>query len=90
MVMCDVDHPLEENERMPRMIRKQIYVGSRQDTTLKKQARSLDTTEDEVIQQAIDQQMASVRLGSRWPEGVGTGERVHCKTEDSNRITCQP
>jgi len=50
---------------MPRMVRKQIYVQSRQDTALKQQARHLGVTEAEVIRRAIDRQMASVRLSVR-------------------------
>ena len=50
---------------MPRMIRKQIYIESRQDNNLKKQARDLGVTEAEVIRRAIDRQMTSVRLDIR-------------------------
>jgi hypothetical protein len=50
---------------MSRMIRKQIYIESRQDNSLKKQARDLGVTEAEVIRRAIDRQMTSVRLGIR-------------------------
>jgi hypothetical protein len=50
---------------MPRMIRKQIYIESRQDNSLKKQARDLGVTEAEVIRRAIDRQMTSVRLSIR-------------------------
>lgn len=50
---------------MPRMIRKQIYIESRQDNNLKKQARHLGVTEAEVIRRAIDRQMISVRFGSK-------------------------
>ena len=50
---------------MPRMIRKQIYIESRQDNGLKKQARDLGVTEAEVIRRAIDHQMTSVRLSIR-------------------------
>ena len=50
---------------MPRMIRKQIYIESRQDNGLKKQARDLGVTEAEVIRRAIDRQMTSVRLSIR-------------------------
>ena len=53
---------------MPRMIRKQVYIESRQETTLKKQARALGITEAEVIRRAIDRQMTSVRLGARDPK----------------------
>jgi len=49
------------------MVRKQIYIESRQDTNLKQQARVLGVTEAEVIRQAIDRQMASFRLGARDP-----------------------
>ena len=47
------------------MIRKQIYIESRQDNTLNQQARVLGVTEAEVIRRAIDYQMASVRPGFR-------------------------
>jgi hypothetical protein len=47
------------------MIRKQIYIESRQDNSLKKHARDLGVTEAEVIRRAIDRQMTSVRLGIR-------------------------
>jgi hypothetical protein len=50
---------------MSRMIRKQIYIESRQQAVLKEQARTLGTTEAELIRQAIDRQMISVRLGAR-------------------------
>jgi len=50
---------------MPRMIRKQIYIESRQNTTLKQQAKALGITEAEVIRLAIDRQMALVRLNVR-------------------------
>jgi hypothetical protein len=50
---------------MSKMVRKQIYIESRQDTTLKQQARILGVTEAKIIRQAIDHQMTSVRLGAR-------------------------
>ena len=50
---------------MPRMIRKQVYIKSGQETTLKQQARALGITEAEVIRRAIDRQMSSVRLAAR-------------------------
>lgn len=50
---------------MSRMIRKQIYIEFRQQSALKQQARTLGTTEAEVIRQAIDRQMTSVRLRAR-------------------------
>lgn len=50
---------------MSRMIRKQIYIESRQQAVLKQQARMLCTTEAEVIRQAIDRQMTSVRLSAQ-------------------------
>ncbi len=53
---------------MSRMIRKQVYIESRQDATLKQQARALGVTEAEVIRRAIDCQMTSVRLGARDPK----------------------
>jgi hypothetical protein len=53
---------------MPRMIRKQVYIESRQETTLKQQARNLGITEAEVIRRAIDRQMISVRFGAKDPK----------------------
>jgi hypothetical protein len=53
---------------MPGMIRKQIYIEARQETTLKHQAKSLGITEAEVIRRAIDCQMPSVHLGTRDPK----------------------
>ena len=53
---------------MPRMVRKQVYIEPRQETTLKQQARALGITEAEVIRRAIDRQMTSVRLGARDPK----------------------
>ncbi len=50
---------------MPRMVRKQVYIESRQETTLKQQARNLGITEAEVIRRAIDRQMISVRFGAK-------------------------
>jgi len=50
---------------MPRMVRKQIYIESRQDNSLKKRAHDLGVTEAEVIRRAIDRQMTSVRLSIR-------------------------
>lgn len=50
---------------MPRKVRKQIYIESCQDTTLKQQAQILGITEAEVIRRAIDRQMTSVRLSIR-------------------------
>ena len=50
---------------MARMVRKQIYIESRQDTALKQQARVLGVTEAEVIRQAIDRQKTPLRLGVR-------------------------
>lgn len=47
------------------MVRNQVYIESRQETTLKKQARDLGITEAEVIRRAIDRQMISVRLGAK-------------------------
>jgi len=53
---------------MPRMIRKQIYIESRQDNSLKKQAHHLGVTEAEVIRRAIDRQMTSVRFSIQDPK----------------------
>jgi hypothetical protein len=50
---------------MPRLVRKQIYIESRQDALLKEKSRLLRTTEAEIIREAIDRQMASVRLDVR-------------------------
>jgi len=50
---------------MPPMVRKQIYIESRQDRSLKKQARDSGITEAEVIRQALDRQMTSVRFSVR-------------------------
>ena len=50
---------------MPRLVRKQVYIESRQDALLKQKARLLGVTEAEVIREAIDRQMASVRLNVR-------------------------
>jgi hypothetical protein len=79
---------------MPRMVRKQIYVESRQDTTVKKQARILGITEAEIIRRAIDHQMASVRLGARDPkardqETVDEGQmrESHFQSETNRRRT---
>jgi hypothetical protein len=47
------------------MVRKQIYIESRQEMSLKQQARSFGITESEIIRRAIDRQMASVRLDVR-------------------------
>ena len=50
---------------MAKMVRKQIYIKSHQDTSLKTQARVLGITEAEVIRRAIDRHTASVRLDIR-------------------------
>jgi hypothetical protein len=50
------------------MVRKQVYIESRQEATLKQQARALGITEAEAIRRAIDRQMTSVRLGARDPK----------------------
>jgi hypothetical protein len=47
------------------MVRKQIYIESHQDNSLKKKARDLGVTEAEVMRRAIDRQMTSVRLSIR-------------------------
>jgi hypothetical protein len=47
------------------MIRKQIYIESGQDNSLKKQAHHLGVTEAEVIRRAIDRQMTSIRFSIR-------------------------
>jgi len=49
------------------MIRKQIYIEPRQETTLKQQATALGITEAEAIRRAIDRQMTFVRLSARDP-----------------------
>jgi len=56
---------------MPRMIRKQIYIESRQNNNLKKQACHLGVTEAEVIRRAIDRQMTSVRWGAKDKKAWG-------------------
>ena len=53
---------------MPRMIRKQVYVESRQEMALKQRARALGITEAEIIRRAIDRQMTSSRIGARDPK----------------------
>ncbi len=53
---------------MSRMVRKQIYIESRQETSLKRQAKISGATEAEIIRQAIDQQMALVRMNTRDPK----------------------
>ncbi len=53
---------------MSRMVRKQVYIESHQETILKRQAKALGVTEAEVIRRAIDRQMISVRLGSKDPK----------------------
>jgi hypothetical protein len=53
---------------MTRMIRKQIYIESQQDSILKQKANSLGITEAEVIRRAIDSQVASARIGARDPK----------------------
>ncbi len=50
---------------MTQMIRKQIYLQKRQDTLLKKLARSRQVSEAELIRQAIDQQIG--QMGMRTP-----------------------
>ena len=50
---------------MPRLVRKQVYIESRQDSLLKEKSRLLGTTEAEIIREAIDRQVASVRLNVR-------------------------
>jgi len=53
---------------MPRMVWKQVYIESHQETTLKntlkKQAKSLGITEAEVNRRTIDRPMISIRLGA--------------------------
>jgi len=50
---------------MHRMVRKQIYIESLQDRTLKQQSKILGVSEAEVIRQAIDCQVTSIRTGAR-------------------------
>ena len=57
------------------MIRKQIYIESRQYNSLKKQAHHLGVTEAEVIRRAIDRQMTSVRFSIQDPK-AWEGERA--------------
>lgn len=50
---------------MHRMVRKQVYIESRQETTLKQQAKALGISEEEIIRRAIDRQMLSVRFSAK-------------------------
>lgn len=50
---------------MSQMVRKQVYIESRQQKTLKQQARALGISEAEIIRRAIDRQMLAVRVGSK-------------------------
>jgi hypothetical protein len=50
---------------MPRLIRKQVYIEYRQDALLKQRARLLEVTEAEIIREAIDRHIVSVRLDVR-------------------------
>ncbi len=53
---------------MSRMIRKQIYIESRQETSLKRQAKISGATEAEIIRRAIDRQIALVRVNNQDPK----------------------
>ncbi len=63
--MYNAMYKYRRNQEMARMIRKQIYIESVQDSILKQKARILGVTEAEVIRQAIDRQMTSVRTNTR-------------------------
>ena len=57
---------------MGRMVRKQVYLGSRQDELLKEESARTGVTESELIRQAIDAAFDRVaerqRLESLWSE----------------------
>jgi hypothetical protein len=50
---------------MPRLVRKQIYIESRQEALLKEKSRLLKTTEAQIIREAIDRQMTFVQFNAR-------------------------
>lgn len=47
---------------MAKMVRKQVYIESRQETLLKQLVRETGATEAELIRQAIDRQMKVIRF----------------------------
>jgi len=51
------DNVYKENSMTEHMIRKQIYIPSRQDSLLKKLARQRGVSEAEVIRQALDREV---------------------------------
>jgi len=61
---------------MAKMVRKQIYIEPRQEATLKRMVRESNTTEAELIRQAIDQQVSGA-LYLPVIRAPGAGERVH-------------
>lgn len=63
---------------MNRMIRKQIYLGKRQDVMLKRLAKARGTSEAEIIRQALDRafNQSAIRRKQRDPEAWGRARRV--------------
>jgi hypothetical protein len=64
----------KENSMTDIMIRKQIYIPSRQDTLLKKLARQRGVSEAEVIRQALDREV-------QMPGMEQNGEEAFAKME---------
>lgn len=64
---------------MPRLVRKQVYIECRQDRLLKEKSRLLGTSEAEIIREAIDRQVASVRLNVREPSAWEREKRFIAK-----------
>lgn len=54
---------------MPRMIRKQVYIGPEQDRMLKRRARQRGVTEAEIIREALDR--AALGLSSVRAQSAG-------------------
>jgi hypothetical protein len=50
---------------MPRLVRKQIYIESRQDALLKEKAHFLGVKEAEIVREALDRLMATIQLDVR-------------------------
>lgn len=61
---------------MAQMIRKQIYILKRQDSQLKRLARSRGISEAELIRQAIDQQIEHAATQTERPDPAAW-ERAH-------------
>ena len=61
---------------MTTMVRKQIYIESRQDALLKRLARVRKTSEAELIRQAIDRQLGT-GLGHELPSDSDAWEQAH-------------